>query len=70
VDGKHAARPARRPPRAARGDRSPVDIYIDEWIYELMAGVERTGARRVLIDRLADLRMAAPDETRFLEFIY
>jgi circadian clock protein KaiC len=50
--------------------RSPVDIYIDEWVYELMAAVERTGARRVLIDSLADLRMAAPDETRFREFIY
>jgi circadian clock protein KaiC len=41
-----------------------------EWVYELMAAVERTGARRVLIDNLADLRMAAPDETRFREFIY
>jgi circadian clock protein KaiC len=50
--------------------RSPVDIYIDEWVYELMAAVERTGARRVLIDSLADLRMAAPDETRFREFVY
>jgi len=50
--------------------RSPVDIYIDEWVYELIAAVERTGARRVLIDSLADLRMAAPDETRFREFIY
>jgi circadian clock protein KaiC len=50
--------------------RSPVDIYIDEWVYELMAAVERTGARRVVIDSLTDLRMAAPDETRFREFIY
>jgi circadian clock protein KaiC len=50
--------------------RSPVDIYIDEWVYELMQAVERTGARRVLIDSLADLRLAAPDETRFREFIY
>ena len=50
--------------------RSPVDIYIDEWAHELMRAVERTGARRVLIDSLADLRLAAPDETRFREFIY
>jgi circadian clock protein KaiC len=50
--------------------RSPVDIYIDEWVYELMQAVERTGARRVLIDSLADLRLAAPDQTRFREFIY
>jgi circadian clock protein KaiC len=50
--------------------RSPVDIYIDEWVYELLHAVERTGARRVLIDSLADLRMAAADETRFREFVY
>jgi circadian clock protein KaiC len=50
--------------------RSPVDIYIDEWVYELIQVVERTGARRVLVDSLADLRIAAPDETRFQEFVY
>jgi circadian clock protein KaiC len=50
--------------------RSPVDIYIDEWVYELIEAVERTGARRVVIDSLADLRMAALDETRFREFLY
>lgn len=50
--------------------RSPVDIYIDEWVYDLMDTVERTKARRVLIDSLADLRMASGDEIRFHEFIY
>jgi circadian clock protein KaiC len=50
--------------------RSPVDIYIDEWVYDLLDTIERTGARRVLIDSVADLRMAAGDEVRFLEFIY
>ena len=50
--------------------RSPVDIYIDEWVYELMQAVDRTGARRVVVDSLADLRLAAPDEVRFREFIY
>ena len=35
-----------------------------------MAAVERTDARRAVIDSLADLRMAAPDETRFREFVY
>jgi circadian clock protein KaiC len=50
--------------------RSPVDIYIDEWVYDLLAAVERTKARRVLVDSLLDLQMAAPDETRFREFIY
>jgi circadian clock protein KaiC len=50
--------------------RSPVDIYIDEWVYELMRLVERTRARRVLIDSLGDLRIAAADQTRFHEFVY
>jgi circadian clock protein KaiC len=50
--------------------RSPVDIYIDEWVYELLQAVERTGARRVLIDSLTDLRVAAGDDPRFREFVY
>jgi circadian clock protein KaiC len=50
--------------------RSPVDIYIDEWVHDLMRTIERTGARRVLVDSLIDLQMAAPDETRFREFTY
>lgn len=50
--------------------RSPVDIYIDEWVHELLEAVERTQARRVVIDSLLDLQMAAIDETRFREFMY
>jgi circadian clock protein KaiC len=50
--------------------RSPVDIQIDEWIYDLLATVERTGARRVLIDSLADVQFASGDRTRFREYMY
>jgi circadian clock protein KaiC len=57
-------------PRVEMMYRSPVDIYIDEWVYELLETVERTGARRVLLDSVADLRIAAPEETRFQEFTY
>jgi len=57
-------------PRLAMLYRSPVDIYIDEWVHELLGVVESTGARRVLLDSLIDLRVAAPDETRFKEFLY
>src|SRR5207244_3458106 len=35
--------------------RSPVDLYIDEWVYELLACIEQTSARRVVIDSLGDL---------------
>ncbi|HLH59146.1 MAG TPA: ATPase domain-containing protein [Streptosporangiaceae bacterium] len=50
--------------------RSPVDIYLDEWVSDLLRTVDRSGARRVMVDSLADLRMAVPDETRFREFMY
>jgi circadian clock protein KaiC len=49
---------------------SPVDIYVDEWVHDLLRAAERTRARRVVIDSLLDLQMASPDETRFREFIY
>jgi circadian clock protein KaiC len=50
--------------------RSPNDVYIDEWVYDLLRLIERTGATRVLIDSLTDLQYAAPDPVRFREFIY
>jgi circadian clock protein KaiC len=50
--------------------RSPVDIYIDEWAHELIRVIERIGARRVLVDSLADLKLAVADEMRFKEFVY
>jgi circadian clock protein KaiC len=50
--------------------RSPNDVYIDEWVYELLSVVERTGATRVMIDSLTDLQYASPDPIRFREFIY
>jgi circadian clock protein KaiC len=50
--------------------RSAVDLYLDEWVHDFLDTVERTGARRVLIDSLGDLRAAAGDELRFREYIY
>lgn len=50
--------------------RSVVDIYIDEWVYELLDMIKKTGARRVVIDSLPDLMIAAADHTRFHEWIY
>ena len=42
--------------------RSPVDLQIDEWVYELLE--RRTHRRRrVLIDSLADLQFAAGDRS-------
>lgn len=50
--------------------RSPVDLYLDEWFYELLAVIEHTHARRLLIDSIGDLRRAAGDELRFREYLY
>lgn len=50
--------------------RSPVDLLVDQWVYELLATIERTGARRVLIDSLGDLAFAAGDEARYREYLY
>ncbi len=50
--------------------RSPNDVYIDEWVYELLDLIEGTGAKRVLIDSISDLQYAAPDAVRFREFVY
>ena len=50
--------------------RSPVDMYLDEWVYELLTTVEELGIRRILIDSLGDLRATATDEVRFREYVY
>jgi circadian clock protein KaiC len=50
--------------------RSPVDLYLDEWFYDLLGVIDRTRARRVFIDSLGDLRRAAVDEVRFREYLY
>jgi circadian clock protein KaiC len=47
-----------------------VDIHIDEWVHDLLQAVERTRARRVVIDSLMDLQMAAVEDMRFREFMY
>lgn len=50
--------------------RSPVDVYIDEWVHDLLRAVEHAQARRVVIDGLMDLQMASLDDVRFREFMY
>jgi circadian clock protein KaiC len=50
--------------------RSPNDVYIDEWVYELLDLIETTGATRVMVDGLSDLEYATPDPIRFREFVY
>jgi hypothetical protein len=47
-----------------------VDLYLDEWLYELLEVIERTRARRVFIDSLGDLRRGAVDKLRSREYLY
>jgi circadian clock protein KaiC len=51
-------------------DRSPVDLYIDELVYDLLGAIDETGSRRVAIDSLNDLMAAVADPTRTREFSY
>ncbi len=51
-------------------DRSPVDVYLEELVYELLDCVEELGARRVVIDSLGDLAASASDPARFNELVY
>jgi circadian clock protein KaiC len=50
--------------------RSPVDLLLDEWVYDFLDTLECTRASRVAIDSLGDLRAACGDELRFREYIY
>jgi circadian clock protein KaiC len=50
--------------------RSPVDLYLDEWVYELLAAIEEHKIRRVLIDSMGDMRAASSDEIGFREYVY
>jgi circadian clock protein KaiC len=50
--------------------RPPVDLLLDEWVYDLLDLVDHTGAKRVVIDSLGDLRAVCQDELRFREYIY
>ena len=50
--------------------RSPVDLYIDEWVYDLLDLIDRVDATRVVVDSLGDLLLASPDQVRFRELLH
>ena len=49
---------------------SPVDMYIDEWVYNLLDLAESKHATRIVIDSLPDVMYAAGDSTRFREWMF
>jgi circadian clock protein KaiC len=50
--------------------RSPVGLLIDEWLHGVLDLAQRTRARRLVVDSLGDLLLAAGDEQRFREYLY
>jgi circadian clock protein KaiC len=50
--------------------RSTVDLYLDEWVYDLLDEIDAVNARRVFIDGLGNLRATATDTVRFREYMY
>jgi circadian clock protein KaiC len=50
--------------------RSPVDLLLDEWVYDFLDTLERTRVSRVALDSLGDLQAACADELRFREYMY
>jgi circadian clock protein KaiC len=50
--------------------RSAVDLYIDEWVHELLVQVDAQNVKRLVIDSLGDLAFASPDHIRFREYVY
>jgi circadian clock protein KaiC len=50
--------------------RSSVDLYIDEWVHEVLEMAERAQIKRLVIDSLGDLAFASSDPIRFREYVY
>jgi circadian clock protein KaiC len=50
--------------------RSPVGLLVDEWMHHLLSLAEETGARRLVVDSIDDLAVAAADQQRFREYMY
>jgi circadian clock protein KaiC len=50
--------------------RSAVDLYLDQWVYELLDLIEAHDIRRVFIDGVSNLRVAAQEPVRFREYVY
>ena len=50
--------------------RSPIDLYLEEWLADVLDLVTRTGARRLMIDSIRELRVGTTDPVRFREYLY
>jgi circadian clock protein KaiC len=49
---------------------SPVDLYVDQWVYNVLDLADATGAKRIVVDSIDDLAFAVPDPVRFREYLF
>jgi len=50
--------------------RSPLQLSVDQLVYELQERVEATGAKRVVVDSLTDLTMSVADPRQFRQTVF
>ena len=50
--------------------RGLVELNIDEWVYDLIEKTEKFKAKRIVVDSLLDVMVAAGDEVRFREWMF
>lgn len=50
--------------------RGLVDLNIDEWVYDLIDMAQKTRAKRIVVDSLLDVMVAAGDDVRFREWMF
>jgi len=50
--------------------RSPVDMYVDEWVHEVLEVVAAQQAELLVVDSLSDLQLASVGSKRFEEYVY
>jgi circadian clock protein KaiC len=49
---------------------SPVDLNVDQWVYQLLDLAERHSAKRIMVDSLSDIRAITGDDLRFREWMF
>ena len=50
--------------------RASVDLYVDQWVHEVLERAQSAGVQRIMVDSLGDLSFAVGDPVRFREYVY
>jgi circadian clock protein KaiC len=57
-------------PNVSLHHASPVDLYVDQWVYNVLDLADEVGAKRIVVDSIDDLAFAVPDSVRFREYLF